>query len=118
MEDFINKVKHFESLFIYSFSTYDKKTNNLKIYYFSPDQQHQYFNLDLGKHENGLYQCEIGRLFLWDKSNVFEDTPIQCFFISKKNKEDLRLYSDRYPGWNSEYVNLIRNSFKLENLTL
>lgn len=117
MEDFISKVRQFESLFLYNFSTYDKKTNTIKIYYFSPDQHHQYLSLDLGKNQFGQYQCEIGGLFLGN-NDLFEDTPVQVFFISKKNKEDLRRFSDNHPDWNYEYINLIKNSFRHENLTL
>lgn len=116
MEDFINKVRRFETLFIYNFSTYDKKTNSLKIYYFSPDQQHQYLSLDLGKNNLGLYQCEIGGLFLGN-NDIFEDTPIQVFYISKKNKEDLRRFSDNHPEWNYHLINEIKDSFRAENLT-
>ena len=112
MKDFITKLKKYEALFLYNYVSYDKIDNKLKLYLFSPDQQHNYLSVELGK-QNA--ECEIGSL-IFINDQLFEDTPCYVFELSQKNKKDFVEYHKRKEPIDYIKSNRIRHSFSTENL--
>lgn len=110
MKDFVTKLKTFESLFMYNFGTYDKISNKLKIYFFSPDQRHQYVGVELSGTQPNLYECEIGDLHFID-NQVFEDTPTSIFTIDKVNKQVFQEFHKRKDTWDKRDIPCIIKSF-------
>jgi hypothetical protein len=117
MKDFVTKLKIFESLFLYNFSTYDKVSNKLKIYFFSPDQRHQYMGVDLSGTQPNHYECEIGDLYLMD-NQVFEDTPTSIFAIDKTDKQNFQAFHNRKNTWDKRDIPCIIKSFSTIKLTM
>jgi hypothetical protein len=114
MKDFITKLKKYEGLFLYNYASYDKNSHKLKVYYFSPDQDHHYLSVDLGKNSS---ECEIGSLILMN-NRVFEDNPISKFELSAKNKKDFIEYHKRKESWENRFIQDINTVFSSKNLTL
>ena len=116
MKDFLNKLKTYEKMFMYNYSFYDRADLKFKIYYFSPDQEHQYLSIDLNKNNN-MYKCEIGALYLTEDS-IFEDTPAYTYHIPAKGKTELDKFYANKKTWSYKKIKGIKESFTPKNVII
>lgn len=113
----MNKLKTYEKMFIYNYSFYDRNDFKYKIYYFSPDQEHQYLSLDLTKDDNDMYKCEMGLLYLTDNS-LFEDTPNYSYKLSIDIKSMFDKYTKNKKTWSNKKIKDIKEVFLAKDLII
>jgi len=89
MKDFTIKLTQMNSLFICKFSVSDYINHEFKIYYISPD----------GNHENSKTKT------------MFEDTRTETFTINRKNYKDFINYFNILKGWSNEYIDDIEKIY-------
>ena len=70
MKDFTRKLEQMDTLFICKFSVSDYVNHQFKIYFISPDSDHQYMVVNQIQNNEHNHECFIGNLFLDSKSNV------------------------------------------------
>ena len=105
MKDFTIKLVQMDNLFICKFSLSDYNNHEFKIYYISPDADHQYLSISQIQNENHDYECYIGDLYLDGKTKtLFEDTYKDTFTINRKNFKDFIKYFNTLPKWSKEVI--------------
>ena len=93
MRDFTIKLATMDNLFICKFSVSDYINQQFKIYYISPDGDHQYLSIDNIQNKDHEHDCYIGSLYMDSKTNqVFEDTHQETFTINRKDYKDFIRY--------------------------
>ena len=105
MAGFDKKVKYLNSLFIYKFKIYDYVNQKIKIYYISPDNQHNYLIIDAIPSSNSGYLCEIGELYFnEEKRMTFEDTPSEVFFVDNSDFKQFNKITSNIPSWTDHKI--------------
>jgi hypothetical protein len=100
MRDFTIKLATMDNLFICKFSVSDYINQQFKIYYISPDGDHQYLSIDNIQNKDHEHDCYIGSLYMDGKTNqVFEDTHQETFTINRKNYKDFIRYLNILEIW-------------------
>ena len=117
MKDFLNKLKIYEKMFMYNYSFYDRAEFKLKIYYFSPDQEHQYLSIEINKNSDNMHKCEIGALYITEDS-LFEDTPTHLCYIPAKGKTEFDKFYNTKKIWSNRKIKFIKESFSPKNLII
>jgi len=112
MLDFSNKLTRMNDLFICKFSVSDYVNNIFKIYFISPDGDHQYLSINQIQNEQNNYNCVIGELHLNGKKNtVFEDTEIESFVISRDCYREFVVYHNQIPMWERDNIIEIEKNY-------
>jgi hypothetical protein len=100
MRDFTIKLATMDNLFICKFSVSDYINQQFKIYYISPDGDHQYLSIHNIQNKDHEHDCYIGSLYMDSKTNrVFEDTHQETFTINRKNYKDFIRYLNILEIW-------------------
>jgi len=111
MKDFTRKLEQMNGLFICKFSVSDYVNHQFKIYFISPDSDHQYMTVNQIQNSEHNYECYIGNLFLDSKNETsFEDTHKEFFVINRKNYSDFVSYFNLIPKWHIQNIKEIEKN--------
>lgn len=111
MKDFTRKLEQMDTLFICKFSVSDYVNHQFKIYFISPDSDHQYMVVNQIQNNDHNHECFVGNLFLDSKGdNSFEDTHIESFILNRKNYNDFVRYFNLIPKWEKRNIKEIEKN--------
>lgn len=100
MVDFVNKLIEMNNLFICKFSVSDYINNTFKIYFISPDGDHQYLAVNQIQNSDNKHNSRVGSLYFNSKKNsIFEDTEIESFIITREDYREFIIYYNQIPMW-------------------
>lgn len=112
MKDFTIKLTQMNSLFICKFSLSDYVNHEFKIYYVSPDGNHEYMSVNQIQDADHQHKCSIGSLYFNSKTKtMFEDTYTETFIINRKNYKDFIRYFNTLRSWSKDYINDIEKIY-------
>ena len=105
MKDFTIKLTQMNGLFICKFSLSDYTNHKFKIYYISPDGNHEYLSVTQIQDTDHQHECSIGSLYFNSKTKtMFEDTHNETFIINRKNYKDFIKYFNILKRWSNNYI--------------
>lgn len=112
MKDFTIKLTQMNDLFICKFGLSDYMNHEFKIYYISPDGNHEYLSVNQIQNLNHEHECSIGTLYFDSKTKtVFEDTQREVFIISRKNYNDFIKCFNNLKWWSNTYIDDIEKIY-------
>jgi hypothetical protein len=112
MKDFTIKLTQMNNLFICKFSVSDYVNHEFKIYYISPDGNHEYLSVNQIQNKDHQHECSIGSLYINAKNKtMFEDTYTETFIINRKNYKDFIRYFNHLPLWSNSNINDIEKIY-------
>jgi hypothetical protein len=112
MKDFTIKLTQMNELFICKFSLSDYINHEFKIYYISPDGNHEYLSVNQIQDTNHQHECTIGSLYFDSKTKtMFEDTQRENFIINRKNYKDFIKYFNILKSWSNTYIDDIEKIY-------
>jgi hypothetical protein len=112
MKDFTIKLTQMNSLFICKYSLSDYVNHEFKIYYISPDGNHEYMSVNQIQDADHQHKCSIGSLYLNSKTKtMFEDTHTETFIINRKNYKDFIRYFNILKSWSKGYIDDIEKIY-------
>jgi hypothetical protein len=118
MRDFTIKLATMDNLFICKFGVSDYINQQFKIYYISPDGDHQYLSIDNIQNTDHQHDCYIGTLYMDGKTNqIFEDTHQETFTINRKDYKDFVGYLNILEAWDRSNIGDIEKNYG-KNLVL